>query len=144
MWCVSANSMVSKLFSAIVEKREMNKNEQRCLLLQILNEHITNLDWSHLVEMCPGNYSLVFRQAILKCPAMKNSLINSSIWNCTNLLPRLQDEDLFPVLSSGWKNLKFLKLEVHSYNMKTSVTQCISDNLPLLRSYKYLEIFQHP
>jgi hypothetical protein len=121
-----------------VDKEGGDANENMCLLLQILNQHITDLEWDKLAKMSREKFARVFGQLLCNCPNINKALINQDLWQSISILPRLDYEDLISVVANSWKNLKFLKLEgIHLVTRRdTSIVKLVCDELPLLRYFK--------
>jgi hypothetical protein len=156
----AANKIVLKLMSAILDRIHTDNKEEyylsdknnaeRCLLLQILNVHITDLNWKRLGELGQEPFTRVFRQTLQNCPNIRRALINKDLWLCTDLFPRLDYEDVFTAVGNSWKNLTFLKLEdVHGAEdrhlfgevvIKKSILKLVCNELPLLRYEIFLSL----
>jgi hypothetical protein len=135
--------MIIKLTHALLDKKECKRlsNEVRCLLLQCLNDQITVLDWKTLTKLSREDYSLLFQQALVNCPNINSAMINSTIWEVSALLPRLDPEDLLASIGVAWRNLRFLELDDVTYGDKvkkscrTSLLKAVCDNVPRLRYF---------
>jgi hypothetical protein len=128
--------LIAKLIRALLIKVEHKnwQNEMKCLLLQFLNESVTELDWQALDRFLGRKkFSLVFQQALLNCPNLNSAIFNDTTWRVSYFLPRLQSQDLITSIANAWKHLKFLKLDdVTGYNKNKNDDTKVSSLLPAI------------
>jgi len=116
------------------EKLFNNKVVEKCFVLQLLNEFITEFDYE---EFSAKNYALegmFFRHLVERCPNIKKIAITSKLWEEDDHLPRFYYDEIFLQMTK-WKNLSFLSVKHKGINDLTHTSlQMIRKQFPKLRS----------
>jgi len=115
------------------EKLFGNKVMEKCFVLQLLNEFITEFDYEEFSAQDYALEGMYFRHLVERCPNIKKIAITDKLWDEDDHLPRIYYNDFFLQMTK-WKNLTFLSIKHKGIdNLTHKSLRVIQKQFPKLR-----------